>query len=1556
MNIKDFYKQYINIDIGDIGSNQKEFISNELKSYRADDLRSLEDHKMFVELLQLLRTANIRDAKLLGTRFLATIKSLLSVGEDGVYSNSFRFLYELIQNVDDCDYENINDCRLDIQFDYSNGPGKIILTYNEKGFKPENVFSITGIAETSKNISTDKTEIGEKGIGFKSVFGIAEKVLIESGYFSFELYKDNFTVPIPKYDCFTPVQGTKLTLFMSAVEVEKIYRNIISQYIKGNAILNQNPILFLNKLTHLKMYFDDTKYIEFNVERKIPDYIGDIAFENDVNISIRTKGIDSKKQDTDKVIKCKRYTQPIIYGEKECKSRYGEDVQFANRPHNLVALFPTSLEDLKDFKGLMYSFLPTQIQMTAPIILHVPFKLDGSREFVHSQNENQWFLFTINHLESFLKKIYVHLATIVKQDIISYIPNRHDFFFNRTNEKVRCLQRNGLRGDDICSEKVFYTTEGTYESAKDIVSFGENENLENPIDVFELLDENSKLFVPNYSVNMAWYNVRVINNVPTLLFNTGLKDEKRFSKIADVLETIGKDLHYEDLIGKCCPLKLSKNQLMVINDHRTIYKAFNKYCNLCIKNNQLPQITFAAEACSENDKLGNYIKGVTSSVELEPIFERYLSTVGYRIFEFSGIGQEFAIAGQKGILVAHESPLGSFASLASKYDTRKILVATLRIRQASRKLNKAETDETMSNSEYLKLLREVRMSLKDAFGEEIYGNYINIINEAGTDKNRFLNELLQNADDCKYGTEEEPYFDLQMKGNMATATYNEQGFSKHNVRALTAIGESTKKLLLNGKEKTIGEKGVGFKSVFGVAKSVEVHSNEFDFILNDNTPTIPNKCKPLEGKRFGTTLIFNMKADVKQAFKEENILRLCICLRNLKNIRIYGTEIHISDVNNERIITVGKNVYHFERFTYQFKITDEEAISERSANNKNVDKEQEITCYISKEYKADKLNLYTGLPTTVECNVPLIIDAPFELTTSRDNVIENKWNDHIRNAVYNAIIQLMKSKKDTLKIDVLKYVKFTLQNNNISFINFSEPYLNRFDWLSKLRNAEIIPILNQKQFVSLERCRCIIVPEVIAYISKNNNISQKYHGLIVDTYKKTQYVPLLEKLGCTKSIISSDLDCVKQFSPNLIENEKFREILYTFLANPVTQQKVVEYRLFDKIKEMSIFPIKTRNGVSFVPFSKKIYTHSDKISDNDYLILDTEILDYETVQKIIGKSDRINELTQEIYELHYQKSLIQYIKSDKEDKEVAFFILNEFKNNFSNLKKCQFTLRGMINEIPMECIDGNYYTGNKFINKMGLILSGDTVQRLVVSKSFSGLAEYLGCTDIIGIHYDDIDFELEAVSDADIEDFQNEFSFGTEILENLIVNSIITDEQIEKYNLQYLIPFSGDEDEYEDFPGRIVPNLDKIKTLISNQFKFRPNPYVEKTQTIRVPKNPVNKEEYTASMYASENNSQKCFCQMCKNIVPATHIERNDVQKLPKYGWNQMYLSLCLNCSKDYILLRNNDAVWKKFISSILSQNIKDEETISIPIGNKELTFTAVHLAEIQAILSLENE
>lgn len=107
-------------------------------------------------------------------------------------------------------------------------------------------------------------------------------------------------------------------------------------------------------------------------------------------------------------------------------------------------------------------------------------------------------------------------------------------------------------------------------------------------------------------------------------------------------------------------------------------------------------------------------------------------------------------------------------------------------------------------------------------------------------------------------------------------------------------------------------------------------------------------------------------------------------------------------------------------------------------------------------------------------------------------------------------------------------------------------------------------------------------------------------------------------------------------------------------------------------------------------------------------------------------------------------------------------------------------------------------------------------------------------------------------------------------------------------------------------------------------------------------------------MYQSMFNEKKCFCQMCKRLFPTRYIERNDVEKNPAFAWEQMYLNLCLTCSKDYTLLRNNDAIWQQFVENIINADVMSGGNVDIPIGAGSITFTATHLAEIQEILKNE--
>ena len=100
-----------------------------------------------------------------------------------LYAKSTHFLQELVQNADDNAYPESETPTL--SFTYR--PGSLRVDCNEVGLTAANVEALCAVNQSTKSRKTQLDEhIGEKGIGFKSVFKAADVVWISSGDFSFK--------------------------------------------------------------------------------------------------------------------------------------------------------------------------------------------------------------------------------------------------------------------------------------------------------------------------------------------------------------------------------------------------------------------------------------------------------------------------------------------------------------------------------------------------------------------------------------------------------------------------------------------------------------------------------------------------------------------------------------------------------------------------------------------------------------------------------------------------------------------------------------------------------------------------------------------------------------------------------------------------------------------------------------------------------------------------------------------------------------------------------------------------------------------------------------------------------------------------------------------------------------------------------------------------------------------------------------------------------------------------------------------------------------------------
>ena len=116
-------------------------------------------------------------------------------------------------------------------------------------------------------------------------------------------------------------------------------------------------------------------------------------------------------------------------------------------------------------------------------------------------------------------------------------------------------------------------------------------------------------------------------------------------------------------------------------------------------------------------------------------------------------------------------------------------------------------------------------------------NSIKILaNDLYSKETHFILELIQNAEDNTY-EEPEPSLSFWLTKKDPTRTQstngaliiqnNETGFCRDNVDAICSVGQSTKKKI----QGYIGEKGIGFKSVFRVTNTPYIFSNCYHFCL-----------------------------------------------------------------------------------------------------------------------------------------------------------------------------------------------------------------------------------------------------------------------------------------------------------------------------------------------------------------------------------------------------------------------------------------------------------------------------------------------------------------------------------------------------------------------------------------------------------------------------------------------------------------------------------------------------------------------------------------------------
>lgn len=336
-------------------------------------------------------------------------RNALKTLKDTLYEDRKHFVLELIQNADDAQFSH--DETAELKFIINND--SLELFYNEKGFDTEDVIAITdtGVSTKIQRKSSAHSFIGEKGIGFKSVFSLASEIEIESPpwHFALEGKDERLIIPKPlKGGKLKERDGTRLKIkFIRESDIDEV-ASTISGFVNENRV---GTILFLQRLSR------------FTIEdhRKSPVNVVGIYLtpSNRIGESLTINLLNS-----DNRYEYILYHEDIEFSVDLAKERWERLVceEPLKRRISAAAIITKSSDD-KVFKGRLFCYLPTLIELPIPIFLQVDGFTKADRERLHEPGKG-WNKYLLDKIPAFLKNAILEWRNhpTISKKLPDYIP------------------------------------------------------------------------------------------------------------------------------------------------------------------------------------------------------------------------------------------------------------------------------------------------------------------------------------------------------------------------------------------------------------------------------------------------------------------------------------------------------------------------------------------------------------------------------------------------------------------------------------------------------------------------------------------------------------------------------------------------------------------------------------------------------------------------------------------------------------------------------------------------------------------------------------------------------------------------------------------------------------------------------------------------------------------------------------------------------------------------------------------------------------------------------
>lgn len=426
-----------------------------------------------------------------------------------------------------------------------------------------------------------------------------------------------------------------------------------------------------------------------------------------------------------------------------------------------------------------------------------------------------------------------------------------------------------------------------------------------------------------------------------------------------------------------------------------------------------------------------------------------------------------------------------------------------------------------------------------------------------TDSNRFIYELLQNADDSSSNTEGVKVW-IKVFNDELVVAHSGKKFDEQDIRGICNINNGTKKSDL----KKTGYKGIGFKSVFGQSNNVVIYTNG-DFFRFDSSYDFEWKWEMTKDEWEGEnnrkfqypwqiipvyTAVMEIRAEIRSFISEigasvATVLRINHidetrhAINNLsQNINMFIFLKNISEIHFEdKVITIDRS-----RTNRIVLNKGEDSQKEWLVNNINLDVSDELrktlveerhippklldTNFIEMTFAAQIDNtgivtlekkdrvLYSYLPTgETKYEFPVLVNSNFLISANRESVHkDSKWNqwlfECISYEIFKWISNLVTSdiSFEAYKLipDDSLYVDDLAKSYNMGIKKAKEDIafiLSRNNTIIKISDALIdFTNLSEKNFIGEEPIKKFIVKQ-------NNNASNNFY------VKKCEFWGLLKK-------------------------------------------------------------------------------------------------------------------------------------------------------------------------------------------------------------------------------------------------------------------------------------------------------------------------------------------------------------------------------------------------------------------------------------------------------------